>query len=155
MNTNMNKAPNRKALLFLGLFMGFGYGMTPSSAWALTINDVVVDLACPCQCPLVLQDCNMSCGLSWKSQVGELINKGMSKQEIIDYFVGKYGEAARITPLQRIQGKIYQYTRGFSKVDLAVLWSGIAVWIILMLFGVFIGVKKTFFNNPQAPEGSL
>jgi cytochrome c-type biogenesis protein CcmH/NrfF len=139
----------QKVAGFLGLLLISSF-IISSNAQALTVNEVVVDLACPCECPLVLQDCNMTCGLAWKNQVGELINKGMSKQEIIDYFVKKYGDAARITPLQRIQGKIYQYTRGFSTIDWAILWAGVIVWIALMFLGIYVGVKKLFFNKSKA-----
>ena len=139
----------RKAFLFFCLFMTIAYAAIPSSAFALTVNEVVKDLACPCECPLVLEDCNMTCGLEWKDQVGEMINKGMTKQQIIDYFIGKYGEEARITPIQRIQGKIYQYTRSFDTADWVLLWTGLIVWIFLMFFGVYVGVKKLFFNKSQ------
>ncbi len=91
----------------------------------------------------------MTCGLEWKNQVGELINKGMSKQQIIDYFIAKYGDESRITPLQRIHGKIYQYTRSFDNADWALLWTGLIVWIFLMFLGVYIGVKKLLFNKSQ------
>jgi hypothetical protein len=137
-------------LLFFSLILFLGCAALPSQASALTVSEVVVDLACPCECPLVLEDCNMSCGLKWKNEVGELINKGMTKKEIIDYFVGKHGEAAILTPMQRVQGKIFQYTRSFDTLDWAMLWSGIAVWASLMFFGVYIGIKKLFFNSSQS-----
>jgi len=131
------------------LFTAITCAAIPSNTFALTVNEVVKDLACPCECPLVLEDCNMTCGLEWKSQVGEMISKGMTKQEIMDYFIGKYGDDARITPAQRIQGKIYQYTRSFDTADWVLLWGGLIVWILLMFFGVYIGVKKLFFSKSQ------
>lgn len=137
-------------LLFTSLLLAMGFAMVPSSAWALTVNEVVVDLACPCECPLVLADCNMTCGLNWKNDVGKLINKGMSKKEIIDFFVAKHGEAARLTPLQRIEGKIFQYTRSFGTLEWTLLWVGIAVWISLMFGGIYIGVKKIFRDKSQS-----
>ena len=139
--------PIRKAFLLFCLFMATAYVVIPSSAFALTVNEVVKDLACPCECPLVLEDCNMTCGLEWKNQVGEMINKGMTKQQIMDYFIGKYGDEARITPMQRIHGKMYQYTRSFDTADWVLLWAGLIVWISLMFFGVYVGVKKLFFNK--------
>jgi hypothetical protein len=142
----MKLSPLPKQPLFVGMLTLAFCAILPARVSALTISDVVVDLACPCECPLVLQDCNMSCGLKWKNQVGELINKGMSKKEIMDYFVGKYGQAALLTPLQRVQGKIFQYTRSFGKMDWAVLWSAIALWAGVMFFGVYIGIRKLFFN---------
>ena len=139
----------RRAFLLFCLFMPIAYIVTPSSALALTVNEVAKDLACPCECPLILEDCNMTCGLEWKNEVGEMINKGMTKQQIMDYFIDKYGDDARITPLQRIQGKIYQYTRSFDTADWTLLWAGLIVWIFLMFFGIYLGVKKLFFNKSQ------
>ena len=48
--------------------------LAASNVEALTVAEVAEDLACPCQCPLILKDCNMSCGLTWKNEIGELIN---------------------------------------------------------------------------------
>lgn len=128
--------------------------MIPANASALTVNEVVKDLACPCECPLVLEDCNMTCGLEWKDQVGEMINKGMTKQQIMDYFIGKYGDDALITPMQRIHGKIYQYTRSFDTVDWVLLWAGLIAWILLMFFGVYIGVRRLFFSKSKDTPNS-
>ncbi|MBF0370125.1 MAG: cytochrome c-type biogenesis protein CcmH [Magnetococcales bacterium] len=112
------------------------------AAEALTVTEVARDLACPCQCPLVLEDCNMSCGLAWKNQIGELIAKGMTKQEIIDNFTSIYGDSAKLTPLQRIEGKIYQYTRGFDTLDWAMLWGGVVIWLMVVFFGIYLGVGR-------------
>lgn len=138
---------SRRAGRLLAWFVLLISIMASSGARALTVNEVAKDLACPCECPLILEDCNMTCGLEWKNQIGEFINKGMTKQQIVDYFIAKYGDEARITPLQRINGKIYQYTRSFDEVDWGLLWSGLAVWAFLMFFGVYIGVKKVFFEQ--------
>ena len=143
------RLPVDRKFLLTCLFMAVTYVVTPSSASALTVNEVVKDLACPCECPLVLEDCNMTCGLEWKNQVGEMINKGMTKHQIMDYFIGKYGDEARITPIQRIHGKIYQYTRSFDTADWVLLWGGLIVWVFLMFFGVYMGVKKLFFNKSK------
>lgn len=145
----MKQPPRWRAWLFYCLLAPSIYVATLSGASALTVNEVAKDLACPCECPLILEDCNMSCGLEWKNQVGEMINQGMSKQQIMDYFIGKYGDDARITPMQKIHGKIYQYTRSFDTVDWVLLWAGLAVWVFLMFYGLYVGVKKLFFNKPQ------
>lgn len=108
----------------------------------LTVQEVTRDLACPCQCPLILQDCNMSCGLRWKEEVGQKIAEGMSKQEIIEYFIATHGESARLTSLQKVEGKIYQYTRGFGTLDWVILYVGVFIWLLLMFFGVYFLVKK-------------
>ncbi|MBI4937266.1 MAG: cytochrome c-type biogenesis protein CcmH [Nitrosomonadales bacterium] len=144
----MRQLSSCRSFLFYCWLVPVIYAVTLSSASALTVNEVAKDLACPCECPLILEDCNMSCGLEWKNQVGEMINKGMSKQQIVDYFIGKYGDDARITPMQRIHGKIYQYTRSFDTVDWVLLWTALAVWAFLMFYGIYVGVKKRF-NKPH------
>jgi len=139
---------NRLWLFSLLIFLGCT--VLPLQASALTVSEVVVDLACPCECPLVLEDCNMSCGLKWKNEVGELINQGMTKKQIIDYFVSKHGKAALLTPLQRVHGKIFQYTRSFDTVDWTILWTGMAIWVSVMFFGIYIGIRKLFFKPSQS-----
>ncbi len=123
--------------------------LASSPAFALTVMEVARDLACPCECPLILEDCNMTCGLEWKSEVGDMIAEGMSKQEIIDYFVATYGESARMTTLQRIEGKIYQYTRGFGTTDWVVLWLGVGLWAGLVFAGLYLAVRRFYFRPRQ------
>jgi len=128
----------------LGLFLVIAaYNVIASASEPpLTIREVARDLACPCQCPLILQDCNMSCGLRWKEEIGQKIAEGKSKQEITEYFIAKYGEGARLTPLQKINGKIYQYTRGFGTMEWVILVSGVLIWMLLMFFMVYFLVNK-------------
>lgn len=129
-------------LVFLGLVV-----MLPSTASSLTVGEVAEDLACPCTCPLILEDCNMSCGLSWKNEIGELIKKGKSKEEIMVYFISTYGEDARLTPWQRIEGKTYQYTRGFDTWDWGFLWGGVVVWLALVFLGIHVLVRQYFAKS--------
>lgn len=122
-----------------------------SPVWAeesLTVNDVAHDLACPCTCPLILEDCNMSCGLEWKEQVGTMIAAGKTKAEIMDYFYVTYGDKARLTPWQRVEGKVYQYTRGFGDLEWAMLWGGLGLWALLLAGGIIVGVRK-FHSKPK------
>ncbi len=120
------------------------------AAQALTVGEVVKDLACPCVCPLVLEDCNMTCGLEWKEEVGKLVAAGKSKQEIMDYFIATYGEGARLTTWQRIEGKTYQYTRSFGTTEWALLWIGAGFWIIVLFGGFYFGVRRLFFPAKSA-----
>lgn len=133
-----------RGVFIFTLVAGLVFGLRP--AFALTVNEVVQDLACPCICPLILEDCNMSCGLAWKDEVGKMIQSGMGKQEIIDDFVRRYGESAILTPYQRFQGKLFQYTRSFGKVEWAILWGGLAIWLAVLFGGFYFGVKRLFFK---------
>lgn len=106
------------------------------------INEVASELKCPCECPLVLEDCNMSCGLDWKDQIGEMLRTGKTKKEIIASFVAKYGDKCKITPIKRIQGKFFQYTRRFDTMEWALLWGGVAVIAGSVFFGIYIIVRR-------------
>jgi len=116
---------------------------------SLTVREVAKDLACPCQCPLILQDCNMSCGLRWKEEVGKKIAEGMNKQEITKYFIAKYGEDARLTPLQKIEGKIFQFTRGFGTMEWIILGSGAVIWMGFLFLIVYFFVRH-FLRRAKA-----
>jgi len=84
----------------------------------------------------------MSCGLTWKEEIGKKIAEGKNKAEISKYFIDKYGESARLTTLQKIHGKIYQYTRGFGTMEWVILGSGVLIWMALMFLIIYFVVKK-------------
>ena len=135
-----------KVLLVIATLLTFY--LPPASA--LTVNEVARELACPCECPLVLEDCNMSCGLDWKNQIGEKISKGKGKQEIIGDFLVKYGDACRITPVQRVQGKFFQYTRAFGAKEWIAFWAVIILWTGVVFLGIYLVVRKVL--KKKAPE---
>ncbi|MEO5362319.1 MAG: cytochrome c-type biogenesis protein CcmH [Magnetococcus sp. DMHC-8] len=116
--------------------------LLPTQAAALTVGEVAKDLACPCACPLILEDCNMTCGLDWKNEIGAMIKQGKSKEEIMAHFMATYGDKARMTPWQRVTGKIYQYTRGFDDWDWGMLWAGTGIWLLLVLLGIHRLVRR-------------
>lgn len=115
------------------------------------INEIARELACPCECPLVLEDCNMSCGLDWKDQIGEMIRAGKTKEQIIESFIAKYGDACKITPFQRIHGKFYQYTRWFDTKEWVMFWSVIAGSAGALFFGIYLVVRKVL--KKKASQG--
>lgn len=135
------------ASVLYALFMVF-----PGGAKAVTVQEVAHELQCPCGCPLVLEDCNMRCGLDWKDQIGEQIKAGKSKEEIIQAFFKKYGNACRITPVKRIRSKIFQYTRGFDTKDWVLWGGGAAVWVLALFFGVFL-ILKRFSGKKREKKG--
>lgn len=116
------------------------------------INEIARELACPCECPLVLEDCNMSCGLDWKDQIGEMLRQGKTKEEIIQAFIAKYGDACRITPVQRIHGKFYQYTRRFDTQDWVIFWAVIGGTAAGLFSGIFLVVRR--FTKKKSPTGT-
>ncbi|MBI3754238.1 MAG: cytochrome c-type biogenesis protein CcmH [Deltaproteobacteria bacterium] len=133
---------NKEVSLIFFLLLTVYCLLPASSSYALTVQEVATDLACPCECPLVLEDCNMSCGLDWKDQIGQMISQGKTKEEIIKYFIDKYGDAARITPVQRIKGKFFKYTRAFDTMDWTIFWTVIGIWLIGVFIGVYILTRR-------------
>ena len=108
-----------------------------------TVMGISHDLACPCECPMVLEDCHMSCGLSWKDSIGQKLKAGLGRDEITAYFYKRYGDEALLNPVQRVYGKWYQFTRGgFPLVDsllvvgLVLIWGGVVYYVIVWLIGV-------------------
>lgn len=90
-------------------------------------------LACPCECPMVLEDCHMSCGLEWKELIGNQLKAGMQKADIVGYFFKRYGTESLLTPVQRLAGKWYEVTRGGYPVKDMVLFVFIVlVWTALV-----------------------
>lgn len=113
-----------------------------TSAPDTTVQGVAHALACPCECPMVLEDCHMSCGLSWKNQIGEQLKSGLVKGEVMGYFYKRYGRAALLTPVQRVAGKWYQITRGGYPVkEMALFVVILAVWTSL-LYLVLLSVAE-------------
>ena len=133
---------NYSPIRFLFVLLLTAYCLLPTSSYALTVQEVAEDLACPCECPLVLEDCNMSCGLDWKDQIGQMISQGKTKEEIIKYFIDKYGDDAKITPMQRIRGKFFKYTRAFDTIDWVIFWTVAGIWLASLFIGVYLITRR-------------
>ncbi len=108
-----------------------------------SVMGVSHSLACPCECPMVLEDCHMSCGLQWKNQIGEKLTAGLAKDDIVAYFYKRYGSESLLTPAQRFAGKWYQVSRGGYPVKDMVLFGMIVlVWTALLNTVLVMGKEK-------------
>ena len=124
-----------------------------TSAPPLSVMGVSHNLACPCECPMVLEDCHMSCGLEWKNVIGSLIQVGATPDEITAYFYKRYGDAALLTPAQRLAGKWYQMTRGGYPVkDMILLGLIIIVWTAMLHLALVTGLEKLGWLPPPGGE---
>ena len=97
-------------------------------------------LACPCECPMVLEDCHMSCGLEWKELIGNQLKAGVQKAEIVGYFFKRYGTESLLTPVQRLSGKWYEVTRGGYPVKdmvlfvlIVLVWTALVYTVLIMM----------------------
>lgn len=125
----------------VAIFFGFKYIFWPQ-AGSNTVLGISHDLACPCECPMVLEDCHMSCGLEWKDMIGVKLQAGVTSEQVVEYFYKRYGEEALLTIPQRLNGKWYQFTRGGFPVKEAVIFTAILfVWggvVYLVIMGVIV-----------------
>lgn len=122
------------SLAIIGIFSLIKYVFW-SSAGADTVMGISHNLACPCECPMVLEDCHMSCGMEWKDMIGQRLMSGGNRDDIEGYFFKRFGKEAMLTPLQRISGKWYQITRGGYPISDILLFSTIMlVWSAVLYF---------------------
>jgi len=72
---------------------------------ATTLSDIKTSLICTCECNMTVAACEgtMTCGTSAKltSEAKELMKKGLSKAEILDVFVSRYGEQILSAPTKK------------------------------------------------------
>jgi cytochrome c-type biogenesis protein CcmH/NrfF len=123
-------------------FMSFKY-VFQNSAPEDSVMGVSHSLACPCECPMVLEDCHMSCGLTWKDNIGEKLKVGLKKIEITSYFFKRYGHEALLTPAQRMAGKWYEVSRGgYPLKDMILFGLIVLVWTVLVYTGLMMIVEK-------------
>lgn len=115
-----------------------------------TVMGISHSLACPCECPMVLEDCHMSCGLEWKDMIGDHLKAGITKPSIVAYFYKRYGTEALLTPAQRFAGKWYQVSRGGYPVKdmtlfglIVIVWTVLAYSLIMMLLEKYLVKNKT------------
>ncbi len=76
--------------------------MIPASGFSVTASEITRGLACTCGCNMVVAACegSMECGAAAQitRQVEQMVEEGRTKQEILQYFVNKYGETILAAP---------------------------------------------------------
>lgn len=82
------------------LILIFGAFLLPSSLHALTSKDIEEDIMCICKdnCGKVLGNC--TCGQSdlYRKEIMAMITEGKTKKDIIDHYVGRFGEKVLASP---------------------------------------------------------
>lgn len=133
------------AISFIGiLFFMSGKYIFITSADDNTVLGVSHTLACPCECPMVLEDCHMSCGLEWKDLIGNQLKAGVQKADIVGYFFKRYGTESLLTPVQRLAGKWYEVTRGGYPVrDIVLFVLIVLVWTVLVYSLIMVMLEKS------------
>lgn len=112
-------------------------------AWArTTVNEVGQYLTCQCGCGLTIANCdNPHCefAVPVKHQIAKMLAKGMTKDQIIAFFVHKYGLKILAEPP----------ARGFD------LLAWVMPFVAILLGGGFIFLVLTRWrrSSPSLPDG--
>ncbi len=100
------------------------------------VNSVAGQMNCPTCQSLNLADCRTQTCNQWKEQIGDLLASGMTEEEVLDWYIVRYGEEVLQEPP----------THGV----------GLYVWVLPIL-GFLIGagwlafiLKKWSANQPEA-----
>ncbi len=84
------------SLFFSGLLLA-----APVGAQAPTVGDMAQELVCQCGCNAVLSNClHESCPVrdSMMAELRPLVSQGKSREEVLSYFVARYGEPVLSAP---------------------------------------------------------
>lgn len=90
-----------KAML-LAVFVMAGYALLPTAHSLLPahaqeqpdydkINRIAEKMNCPTCTGINLADCRTQTCAQWRDQIKDLVDQGMSEDEVLDYFVTQYG----------------------------------------------------------------
>lgn len=62
------------------------------------INDIAEQLNCPTCTGINLADCRTLTCEQWREKIGDLVDEGYSKGEVLDYFATRYGTQVLLEP---------------------------------------------------------
>lgn len=68
---------------------------------ALITGDVEKELMCQCGCSMVVNVCDCDTANQTRALISDRIDQGQSKEEILAYFVGQYGEKVLAAPTKK------------------------------------------------------
>lgn len=98
----MSIKKNRYHILLVAI--SFVFLGTPI-AFPSTVGEIAQALTCTCGCNMLVSACEgtMECGAAEdiKNQIMEKLNSGMSKDEVLSFFVNRYGERILSSPTPR------------------------------------------------------
>ena len=83
-------------IVMLALLLAFT--ARPAFAGGIT-DEVQANLMCQCGCTMVLATCECGTAEQMRSEIVGMIDKGQTKDDILNYYVGKYGEKVLAAPV--------------------------------------------------------
>ena len=83
------------------LAMTASFTISTTAMAALVSGDVEKELMCQCGCTMVVNVCDCDTANQIRAVISEKISQGQSKEEILAYFVGQYGEKVLAAPTKK------------------------------------------------------
>ncbi|MEM7029708.1 MAG: cytochrome c-type biogenesis protein [Chloroflexota bacterium] len=110
-------------LSLLLLLLTFPTLVMAQSPTADEINAIAKHLNCPTCDTRSLDECNTLTCIQWKDQIGDLMVEGYSEQEILDWYVARYGDYVLQQPPTRGLGLLAWLLPIFGLL-VAIVWVG-------------------------------
>ena len=122
---------SKRIVTLLLLFFFLSLFIFVNLALALTVDDISSNLICPCGCGKMLDVCEMESAREMRVLIGEMIDEGQDKDQIINYFVGQYGEKVLAAPGKK-GFNLIAWVAPFLVIGLGagIIWLAIAKWAL-------------------------
>ncbi len=119
-------------LLRILVVLTFAVAFTAMPAFADgPVDDIGTTLMCQCGCMMVLSSCDCGTAEQMLGEIRDMLGQGKSKQDILNYYVGKYGEKVLAAPVA--QGfNVSAYITPFAAILLGAGVIGLIVrqWVV-------------------------
>ena len=105
----------------------------PSRGFSLTSTEVQSNLMCDCGCGQLLGTCECERAEEMRTMIRGMMDKGMTKEEILNSFVSQYGESILAAPTKK----------GFNLIAYILPFVGLLAGVIVAV----IFVRKWAFSG--------
>ncbi len=120
----------RLLTILVALALLLAFTVMPAFAEGL-VDEIGTNLMCQCGCTMVLSTCDCGTAEQMRGEIRNMIGQGKSKDDILNYYVGKYGEKVLAAPVA--QGfNISAYITPFAVILIGAGVIGLIVrqWVI-------------------------
>jgi cytochrome c-type biogenesis protein CcmH len=127
-----------KIFIVLPLLMAFA--VTPALA-DTEIDTIQQNLMCQCGCTMVLYSCDCGTAEQMRGEIKTMLGQGKTQQQILDYYVSKYGEKVLAAPTKQ----------GFNLSAYITPFAG----IVVAGGSIFLVLRQWVFRGKKAVAAAL
>ena len=85
-------------VLALIVLISLLFACSGSGSDSVSASDIASEIKCLCGCAEVLNACDCDLANEWNALIEQKLAQGQSKEQILQYFVDKYGLPIRVNP---------------------------------------------------------